>query len=142
MAKVTYDQLMQNYVNASYDTLLGVANNTLDDLMPYFSKYSDDGNGATLLLPFICTALAVDGKFTQLEYRFVKEVTGIDISYDEFKNFIQPFYSDDWMERADKLADACPDEIKTSLLSFCLAFLAVDENISKEENVFISKLLK
>ena len=115
MAKVTYDQLMQNYVNASYDTLLGVANNNLDDLMPYFSKYSDDGNGASLLLPFICTALAVDGKFTQLEYRFVKEVTGIDISY---------------------------DEIKTSLLSFCLAFLAVDEKISKEENGFISKLLK
>ena len=141
MANVTYNELMQNYVNADYDVLLGVANNMLNDLMPFFAKYADDGNGASVVLPFICTALAVDGKVSELEYRFVKDVTGIDVPYDEFKGFVQQFYSDAWVERADKLADACPQEIKTSLLSFCLAFLAIDEKISKEENGFISKLL-
>ena len=141
MANVTYNQLMQNYVNASYDVLLSVANESLSKIMPFFGKFADDGNGASIVLPFICTVVAVDGKFSELEHRFVKDVTGISKPYAEFKEFVQQFYSDKWIESTDKLIDSCPDEIKTSLLSFALAFMAVDEKISREENAFISKLM-
>ena len=141
MSKVTYEQLMQNYVNAPYDVLLSVANSSLEKLMPYFAEFAEDGNGANVLLPLLCVTVAVDGKFSELEYKFVKDVTGIDETYDNFKNFVQQFYADEWFETVDKLIDSCPDEIKNSLLSFCLSFTAVDEKISREENAFIAKLI-
>ena len=109
--------------------------------MPVFNRLADDGNGASIVLPFICTTLAVDGRFTELEYRFVKDVTGVSQSYDDFKSVVQNFYSDEWVSSIDKVIDACPSDVKESLLSFCLAFVAVDETITREENAFIAKLL-
>ena len=141
MSNVSYDQLLQNYVNAPYSVLLSVANESLARIMPLFNEVAKDGNGASVVLPFICTAIAIDGKFSELEYKFVKDVTGISASYDEFKNIVQEFYCDEWVQATDKLIDSCPDEIKNSLLSFCLAFVAVDEKISREENSFIAKLI-
>ena len=105
---------MQDYVNAPYDVLLAVANDSLAKVMPVFNEIAEDGNGASIVLPFICTALAVDGKFSELEYKFIKDLLEIDQSYDYFKS---------------------------ALLSFCLAFVSVDEKISKEENAFIAKLM-
>ena len=141
MANPTYDQIMQKYVNAPYDVLLTVANDSLSEVMPYFNGVDDDGNGANIVLPFICTALAVDGRFSELEYKFVCDVTGIQTTYDEFKVFVNSFYTPKWIEAIDNMIDACPEEIKHSLLSFCLAFLAVDETITREENAFIYRLI-
>ena len=137
----SYEQLMQNYVNAPYSVLLSVATESLDKVMPFFSQVAEDGNGANVLLPFICTALAVDGKFSELEYKFVSDVTGINSTYEEFKQFVQGFYTIHWIEANDRIIDSCPEEIKHSLLAFCLAFLAVDETITREENAFIYKLI-
>ena len=141
MANYSYDQLMQNYVNAPYSVLLATANDALSQIMPIFNDIAKDGNGASVVLPFICTAIAVDGHFTELEYRFIKDVTGVNYSYDEFKNIIQDYYTSEWVNAIDHLADSCPENIKTALLTFCLTFVAVDEKISREENAFIAKLM-
>ena len=141
MANVSFEQLMQKYVNAPYSVLLSVARESVNTAMPVFAKVSKDGNGASILLPFLCVVVAVDGKFSELEYRFIKDVTGIDETYEGFKNFVQQFYSDEWVETIDKMVDACPDEIRTSLLSFAIALAAVDETISRVETAFIAKLI-
>lgn len=141
MANVSFEQLMQKYVNAPYSVLLSVARESVNTAMPVFSKVAKDGNGASILLPFLCVVVAVDGKFSELEYRFIKDVTGIDETYEGFKNFVQQFYSDEWVETIDKMVDACPDEIRTSLLSFAIALAAVDETISRVETAFIAKLI-
>lgn len=141
MSMEQYNQLLQNYVNAPYSTLLAVANDSLSKIMPIFNEVAKDGNGASIVLPFICTALAVDGKFTELEYRFVKDLLGIDQTYDYFKNVVQQFYTTEYINAVDELIDACPDQLKTALLSFCITFVAVDEHISREENAFIAKLM-
>ena len=52
-----------------------------------------DGNGASVVLPFICVTLAVDDKFNELEYYFIRDITGIDKSYDEFMEMIQGYYT-------------------------------------------------
>lgn len=136
-----YNQLMQQYVNAPYEVLLAVANASLNKVMPFFSSFADDGNGAGIVLPFICISIAADGKFSELEYKFISELLGIDKSYDYFKTVIQQYYSDRWLEAIDKLIDSCHDEVKESLISLCLSIVAVDEKISREENAFIAKLL-
>ncbi len=141
MANENYNKLLQDYVNAPYDVLLAVANDSLAKVMPVFNEIAEDGNGAGIVLPFICTALAVDGKFSELEYKFIKDLLEIDQTYDYFKTVVQNYYSAEWINAVDGLIDSCPDELKTALLSFCLAFVAVDEKISKEENAFIAKLM-
>ena len=140
MAKVTYEQLMQNYVNAPYSVLLSVARESLNKVMPVFNRLADDGNGASIVLPFICTSLAVDGKLSKIEYKFVCDLIG-DMDYDVVLSNVQEHYSDSSVELVDNMCDACPDDLKTSLLAFCLAFLAVDETISREEVAFIKRLL-
>ena len=137
----SYDEMLKKYVNASYSTLLSTANKSLSIIMPVFNEVAKDGNGAGLVLPFICTAIASDGKFSELEYRFIKDVTGVNKSYNEFKQIIQEYYTDEWIEAVDNLIDNCPDEMKIYLVSFCLAFVAVDETITREENAYIAKLL-
>ena len=141
MANDSYSKLLQDYVNAPYDVLLAVANDSLAKIMPVFNELAKDGNGAGLVLPFICTALAVDGKFTELEYKFIKDLLEVDQSYDYFKEVVQQYYSAEWINAVDGLLDSCPAELQNALLSFCLAFVAVDEKISKEENAFIAKLI-
>lgn len=141
MANENYNKLLQDYVNAPYDVLLAVANDSLAKVMPVFNEIAEDGNGASIVLPFICTALAVDGKFSELEYKFIKDLLEIDQSYDYFKSVVQNYYSAEWINAVDGLIDSCPEELKTALLSFCLAFVSVDEKISKEENAFIAKLM-
>ena len=137
----SYDEILKKYVNAPYSTLLSIANESLSIVMPVFNGVAKDGNGAGLVLPFICTAIASDGKFSELEYRFIKDVTGVNKSYNEFKQIIQEYYTDEWIEAVDNLIDKCPDEMKIHLVSFCLTFVAVDETITREENAYIAKLL-
>ena len=141
MNEITYEKLMQKYVNASYETLLSVALSAINDVMPVFDQVAEDGNGASIVLPFICVTAASDGKFTELEYKFIKDVTGLDKDYNEFKEIVQHFYTEEWMTAANNLIDQCHPRIKESILSFCLAFAAVDETISREENTFIAILM-
>ena len=35
-----------------------------------------DGKGASVVLSFICVTLAVDDKFTEIEYYFIRDITG------------------------------------------------------------------
>ena len=142
MANVSFEQLMQNFVNAPYSVLLSVANQSVNTLMPVFAKVAPDGNGASVLLPFLCVVVAVDGQFSELEYKFVKDVTGIDQDYEDFKKFVQKFYTKEWMETINNMVDTCPADIKNALLSFALSLAAVDETISRVETSFIAKLIQ
>lgn len=142
MNNVTYQQLLQEYVNAPYESLLAVAITSIDEVMPIFDQVAEDGNGANIALPFICITVASDGNFTELEYKFIKDVTGLDKDYSEFKEMVQHFYTAEWMTAANELIDSCHPEIKERILNFCLAFAAVDETITREESVFIAALME
>ena len=136
-----YSDLLQKIVNLSYEELLRFAETALVRVMPFFNSVAKDGKGGTFALPFICTALAADGSFTELEHRFVNELLGTSYSYDQFKAVVQDYYTDEWFDAVDGLTDTCPDDLKSDLVLFCLTFVAVDERISKEENAFIAKLM-
>ena len=141
MTQNQYDKLLQDIVNESYETLIDLGRKALCKVMPFFNSIAKDGNGAAYVFPFICTALAADGNLTSLEHRFANDLVEASVPYDEFKEMVQEYYSDEWFELVDKVADACPTDLKSDLILFCLTFVAVDERISREENAFIAKLL-
>lgn len=137
---MTLNELLQDFVNEPYENLVNIARGTISDLLPVFNNIAEDGQGSKFLVAFMATSLAVDGKLSDLEYRFVCDILG-DFSYEEVKELAQAHYSGDMIELTDRIADACDQDLKATLLTFCCAFLAVDETISREEVAFIQKLL-
>lgn len=139
---MTFDELMQSYVNLSYDELVEKAQNILVTLAPIFDKASSDGNGSATLLPMLLTALAVDGKFSTLEFKFLQDVFQQKMTYDEAKDMVARFYSDGAQDALDNFIDGCGDELKAVLLELVTCAIAVDETINKDEVSFIAKLIQ
>lgn len=139
MAK-TFNELLQDFVNKSYDELLNIARGALDVMIPAFESV-EKGKSADFILPFIGTTLAIDGNFTELEYKFLNDLLGGGVSYADAKASVQAHYNAEIIDVVDQLIDACGEDLKTAILVFCLCFTAVDETITREEGAFIAKLL-
>lgn len=138
---MTFNELMQTYVNMSYDELVARAQKTLVDLIPVFDKASSDGNGSRTLFHLILTSLAVDGKFSSLEFDFLKDVFATDISYDDAKDMVASYYSDEAQDALDEFIDSFDGDLRATLLELATCAIAVDETINKDEVKFISKLI-
>jgi len=136
-----FNALMQEYVDKSYEELFEIANNSLSVVMDVFNKIAKDGNGAPYVVLFISTTLAIDGRFTELEYKFLNEPLGGNLSYEAAKENVQAHYDDELFDAADKIIDSCPDNLKSVLLMLVTCFAAVDKTITVEEARYIAKLL-
>lgn len=135
-----FNALMQEYVDKSYDELYNIANQALSVVMDVFNKVAKDGNGAPYVILFLSTTLAIDGKFTELEYKFLTDLIG-NISYEDAKASVQAHYSNEAIDLADKLIDSCPDELKSVLLMLVTCVAAVDKTITVDEARYIAKLM-
>lgn len=137
----TLNELLQDYVNLSYNQLLNIANDSFAKIAPFFSKLSPDGNCAQYLIPILGAALAVDGKLSQLEYRFMNDFLGGGMEYDDILQLAQDNYNENAMTYTDRVVDALSGDERTALLCLCLCIMAVDETISREEVAFIKRLI-
>ena len=135
------NQILQDMVNEDYNSLVGMAQQAICDLLPIFNEIDENGDGKSAIVALFATALAVDGKLSDLEYKFVCDVLGGDFTYDEVKALVQGHYSDDMIAAVDGLVDSCPKELKSKLLVLCCTFLAVDETINRDEVAFVVKLI-
>ena len=135
--------LLQNIVNADYHELLYCARECLNDVQEYFNSVGRqiDATGAHIGLAVFGTCLAADGKFTDLEYRFVNDLFGGGVDYSDALALVRSNSDDDSVDFVKAVVDNCPSSIRGSLLTLCACFLAVDERISKEETTFIRYLL-
>lgn len=137
---MTFNELMQKYVNCSYDELVSKAKNDLSMLFPVFEKVTE-GKSADILLPSIFTCLAADGKITALEVRFMEDILGERLPFDEAKRLVSGFYSDEAQNALDQLIDNIGPDLKVVLLELCICVMAVDETLDKSELAFIAKLI-
>lgn len=135
------DQIMQAYVNKSYDELLASAKSSLGRLMPFFQSIDKDA-GSKYVMHFMATALAVDDKFTRLEYNYFCDLFDIHESYEEVKNFIADFDSYEAIALADHVFDSIPNnDVKSDLLNLFLCTVSIDEHISREEYALFRVLI-
>ena len=143
----TLNELLQKYVDASYETLLSIANDNFSKLMPVFEEVAqkvhgaDNNGGAEIMVPIMCATLAVDGRFTELEYNFFKDLLNSKLSYEEVKSVVAGYANEEGFALVDGIFDSCGPELKSELLSFVLCFLAIDQTISSDETAFIKRLL-
>ena len=140
-----FNTLLQNYVNMSYDELVDMANENLHDLFPALEKFFEDFPGedptTQIVVMLLANCLGADNKLTALECKFVNEILNANHSYDTLEGLIAMHCNDDAEEVLDNLVDALDSSATSSLLSFCLCLLAVDETISRDEVAFFTRLM-
>ena len=134
----TFEEILQNYVNSDYDTLIGLAKQALVDLLPACKAVDAEHDGFLIITSMILSAIGADGVLTGLEKKFLSDVLGQDEA--TIQKFIG-LYSSKMAELVDKFADASSAEIKSKILVLVTAVAAVDEKISHQETALLRKIL-
>lgn len=134
----SFNELMQKYVNEDYSTLVSLAKQALNELLPVCKKVDADHDGFFMVTSIVLSAIAADGYLTALEKKMLKDVLGL--SDDSIQKMIS-LYDSRMVELVDKFADGINDDVKAHVMILVTAVAAVDEKISKEETAFIRKLL-
>ena len=132
-------QILQDFVNEPYEKLVDMAIAAFADIKNTFEKVAPGVDASQLMVSLFATSLAVDGKLTELECKFVSDIFN-GVTYNEIKELVEAHHSAEMVAFIDEFVDGCPVEIKSKLLTLCCCFLAVDETISRDEIAFIYKL--
>lgn len=141
MASHNEYEFFQRFVDEPYDKLLFLARQEFAEVAPALSNLFDGNEDATTIMRLIVYAcLGTDGRLTELECKFLNDVLGSDDSYEKTEEMVVHL-GDDAGDLTDRIVHHLPANKKTSLILFCLCFLAVDETISRDELSFLFKLM-
>lgn len=139
--KYIIEELLNRFKSESYESLLAIATFSLNKILPIFEQIAESEEKAiSVILTFITTSLSIDGRLSELEKKFVKQL--LQLEDEQVENLYN--YSSDQngiYEFVDNVYDASPVEIQKQLLIFICCILSVDKNISYKEVDFIKKLI-
>jgi hypothetical protein len=131
-----FDDLLQEFVNLDYSELLAGAKTGLSEAIRIFSRFGSKEGTTAAVVSFLASAIAVDGSFSALEQKLIRDLFG-DV---DFMGILKTVDSK-MIETVDSLVDSLPDDDKYNLCTFAIYILAVDEHITKEEYRYLNKLL-
>ena len=103
------------------------------------------GNGINEFILFIFAACSADGALDADEYKLFSEATGIDITYEDAYEMFRTSDMKKAQEAADDVIDMfglMSNEVKASMITFCLLICSANGKISRGERKFIKKLIK
>ena len=133
-----------------YEDAVQVAKESMAIMYPRLkAHFAKDGSRAPILafgglLTFIATTIAVDGEFSETEYKFYCDVTGCTDSYEEAKKIMDDCSTEECRSIADRIFDCVAEtqEEKIALLRLCVAVITVDKEVSVEEYEFLKRLIR
>lgn len=135
------NQLLQRYVNMSYDELLDLAKYSLSQFLDTLMDGTGSEGASKIVAVITAACLGADGKLSALENKFFNDLLDCDDSYAANLDFVQNLGTDEARVLVDGLVDSLSSDEKAAAVSFCLCFLAVDETISRDEVAFINRLI-
>lgn len=135
---VSFEELMQQYVNFDYDVLCDLAKKALDHLTPICSEIDVDGHGAVIVSSIVLSAVMADGVVSEPERRLLKDVFALE--GEDLSIFIQK-YNASMVELVDCFCVKMEKKIAADAVMLAACLMAVDETISKEETALLRKFL-
>ncbi len=139
---MTFDQLLQQYVNYSYGELVAIAREGLNGSVPSIRRYfGNDDAASSFLMVLVGSCLGVDGELSVREATFINEVMETNMDVDWLIASATACSDEESFQLVDDVIDALDTDAKLALSSFCISVMAVDETISRSEVRYISKLL-
>ncbi len=106
----------------------------------YVKNNYSDINPNDLLIPTIFTCIALDGKLSENEWKFVASFIG-GYSYDEAFSVAGEFYCEEAKEIVKKLTREFTGEIREAFIKVCIAVICVDDTVRDAEVSFIESLV-
>lgn len=136
---MTLNGILKQIVNLSYEELLSQAKKAKDKIFPYCKALDKNSDGSVLFATIVIVCVAVDGKLTTLETKFVGDLIGFSE-----KNILDVIKAlpDSATDMVDQIADALDTEAKASFCTLVATVLACDERVVPVENWFLRKIIQ
>ncbi len=138
-----FEKVCKEYEALSFDQLKTIVSTESSVILPALDEL--DGDGLSTFILFVATACAASGKLELGEYKLFEEVTGVTVSYEDALAIVDAAKGKDAQERVDAVVElfgVLDEEIKCSIMRFCLAFCAANGEVDSREKRFIRKLLR
>ena len=136
-----FKQTLQQIVNLSTEAKLKMALDSYVALLPVLKSLDSDNGGAGLICAIIGSTVGADGKITAEERAFVKalfKAHKVDLSDSDVDKLVKNHMGDNWRELIAKLASILNAESRAHLALLCAAICAIDDTISRDEQVFLA----
>ena len=133
-------ELLQEFVNKSYEELVEIAEGALTSLYVELEKIADSVQIVPhVIIGYLAASVAADGKLTNKEMQFLKDVLGVD---NEKANVILSLGKDpQQVASLDLLFDMGSKEFREIALLFCLSLISIDKEVNRRERDFIERLV-
>lgn len=138
-----FDKMCKKYEALSFEELKEIVASESRTILPALDLLDGDGLGTFLL--FVATTCGASGKLELSEYKLLEETTGVSLPYEEVMAMVESGKGKDAQQTVDEIVDffgVLDEEIKYSMVIFCLAFCAANGKIDLKERKFIRMLLK
>lgn len=134
---LSFEDILQNYVNKSYDELKAMARYEANIVLPALRRSFGKEYAYAALLSVISSCIAADGRFSAKEQQFLYEL--LNLTPDRARAYVEKTANAGF---ADEFFDSCSKDEKTHLLKLCICFCAVDERISSDEINLLRRLVE
>ena len=135
-------ELLQQFVNMEHAERVELGRQSMAALLNDLKSHGIPSEKATEFVHLVvCVALSADRVTAAEEYRLFSDITGANLSYDEFYQITDISDLDGAIEQLDQLVDSMSEEGKNAALSLTLCFLASDDKITPEETRLFVKLV-
>ena len=138
-----FGKICREYLKLTRDELCTMLRQESLIVLPALASLGGDGINEFIM--FVFTACASDGKLDAEEYSLFTEVTGIEIAYDDACKLIDSAKTRVAQNAIDNVIDSfglLSEEVKASMISFCLCFCAANGKITRGEKKFLKRLIK
>ena len=137
---MTIDKLLEQFNEKSYEELVEIAEGALTSLYVELEKISDSVQIVPhVIIGYLAASVAADGKLTNKEMQFLKDVLGVD---NEKANVILSLGKDpQQVATLDLLFDMGSQEFREIALLFCLSLISIDKEVNRREKDFIERLV-
>lgn len=144
-----YDEIMQKYVNMSFEDLLSLARVSLAEVIPpiqrifaaYPQKEDKPSPTSDVIIMLLAHCLGADDCLTELECRFVNLLLDSHHSCNTLMSMITACRTDQTVEILNKLIVLLDPEAASNLMTLALCILAADETITRKEFSLFRRLL-
>ena len=128
-----------DYLNMSDEDRFDKAFNASKALVGYLEPMFDGDDAYEAYVQIIAIICSVDGIYQHLEYDFFKKLTEVDITYDQFTEWMDAEYEKVDLDEFFEFAANQEDEFKQALLELVLCVITCDYSLHRNELKFIDE---
>ena len=131
-------QMFQETVNMSHNERVNLAKASISKLA---QELKNDDLTLSFLVGLATICSATDGKVSDSERQLFNDLTGANLSFEEFFNLVSNNTNEEAFEVVNNAVDSLTNDGKSAAVLFALAFLAADEQLTTDEQKLFAILL-